>query len=80
MMVTGIVLTSLSPVAFLVGTAGMMSSRPALFAGGYLTGLALAGAGIPLIVVGGRRKPVVSGYLAPWVAPRSGGLQLGLTL
>jgi hypothetical protein len=80
MMVTGIVLTSLSPVAFLLGAAGMISSRPALFAGGYLTGFALAGAGIPLIVVGARRKPIGTGYVAPWVAPRSGGLQLGLAL
>jgi hypothetical protein len=80
MMVTGIVLTSLAPLALLVGTAGMVSSQPWLFAGGYLTGFALAGAGIPLMVVGGRRKPIVSGYLAPWVTPRSGGLQLGLTL
>src|SRR5688500_18590909 len=49
MMVTGIVLTSLSPVALLVGTAAMISSQPKLFVSGYLTAFALAGAGIPLI-------------------------------
>lgn len=81
MMVTGIVLTSFAPIGLLVGTAGMMGGgRPELFLIGWGSAAVLAGVGIPLIVIGGRRKPITTGYALPWVAPQSAGLQLRFQL
>ena len=80
MMVTGIVLTSFAPIGLLVGTAGILGGKSELFVAGWASAAVLAGAGIPLIVIGGRRKPVSSGYALPWVAPGSAGLQLRLEL
>lgn len=79
MMVSGIVLTSLAPMGFLAGTVGALGSDSGLFVGGYVTGGVLAGIGIPLIVIGGKREPL-SARLTPWVSPHSGGLCLGFQL
>ena len=80
MMVTGIVLTSLSPIGLLVGTAGMVGGGSELFIAGFGSTAVLAGVGIPLMVIGGRRKPITTGYALPWVAPQSAGLQLRFQL
>jgi hypothetical protein len=80
MMVTGIVLTSFAPIGLIVGTAGMMGGRSEFFLVGWGSAAVLAGVGIPLIVIGGRRKPITTGYALPWVAPQSAGLQLRFEL
>jgi hypothetical protein len=49
--------------------------------GGYtLAFLAIEAAAIPLIVIGAQREAVPAVALTPWLAPRSGGLQLQLHL
>ena len=86
MVVTGIVITSLAPVGFIVMGAGLFcelsednsSSKhcSAPIFGGLATMGVLLGVGIPLIVVGKGRDPVVSARLTPWVTPRSAGIGL----
>lgn len=48
--------------------------------GGVIVGVGLLGAGIPLIVVGGKRVPLGTASLAPWASPTGGGLRLRLDL
>lgn len=80
MLVGGIVMTSFAPISLLLGAAGMMTGRPALFIGGFAGAGVLAGVGIPLIVIGGRRKPLTTARLTPWLTPQSTGLGLSFEL
>ncbi len=48
--------------------------------GGLFLGVGLIGAGIPLIVVGAKRKPLGTASLSPWATPQGGGLNLRLDL
>jgi hypothetical protein len=48
--------------------------------GGLVTGVALVGVGVPLIVIGSKSEPHRVASVAPWATPRSAGLQLRLTL
>ena len=48
--------------------------------GGLLSAAVLAGVGIPLIVIGGKKEPVGTAQLAPWATPHSAGLKLRLDL
>jgi hypothetical protein len=100
MMVGGIVMTSLSSVAFAVALLGGLASSTCdnydyygsasysyyrdcnydgLIYGGLVTGLVLAGVGIPLIVTGAKREPRTAS-VAPWATPNAGGLSLRLAL
>ena len=47
----------------------------------FLISAGLLGAGIPMIIIGGKRVPVEPQTgLSPWVSPQGGGLRLQLTL
>lgn len=46
--------------------------------GGAILGTALLGGGIPLVVIGGKKEPVVTAQLSGWATPRSGGAGLRL--
>lgn len=48
--------------------------------GGLISAVALAGAGIPLIVIGSKKEPVSTAQVTPWAAPNAGGLSLRLQL
>ena len=48
--------------------------------GGLLTGAALLGVGIPLIVIGGKKEPVGTARVAPWATPHGAGLGLRVDL
>jgi hypothetical protein len=48
--------------------------------GGLLGAAALAGVGIPLIVIGGKKEPLGSARLAPWASPHGAGLGLRFDL
>ena len=48
--------------------------------GGLLSAAALAGVGIPLIVIGGKKEPVGTAQLAPWATPHGAGLGLRIDL
>ncbi len=49
--------------------------------GSLIAAAALAGIGIPLIVIGGKREPVQqTAVVQPWVSPRGGGLGLRIDL
>lgn len=50
--------------------------------GGLISGVALLGAGIPMIVIGSKREPLGGGSvgLAPWATPNSAGLRLRLDM
>jgi hypothetical protein len=48
--------------------------------GGVITGVALLGAGIPLIVIGAKRQPLGAARLVPWATPAAAGLKLRLEL
>jgi hypothetical protein len=48
--------------------------------GGLFGAAALAGAGIPLIVIGGKKEPVGTAQLAPWASPHGAGLGLRVDL
>jgi hypothetical protein len=95
MMVGGIVMVSLAPVAFLV--AGVYGLGSAVCSASnnscdeyataakvsLLTGLVLAGVGVPLIVVGAAKEPVSeegSATISPWATPSAAGLSLRLAL
>lgn len=43
-------------------------------------GLVLAGAGLPLLIIGAKKVPVTQARVSPWLTPRSGGLTLQLSL
>jgi hypothetical protein len=47
---------------------------------GLFGGAALLGAGIPMIVIGGKREPVGTARLTPWASPHGGGLGLRVDL
>lgn len=93
MMVTGIILTSTSPIGLLIFYGGVLrcsgglddvpcNSSDQKLAGLLLAG-ALAGVGIPLWIIGGRRDPVPGtpqARISPWLTPRAGGLSLQLDL
>jgi hypothetical protein len=90
LMATGIVLTALGPMVFVVGalssqcggdgsSGGCDEARQRLV-GVALVSLALIGVGIPLIVVGAKRVPVRQVTVGPWLAPRQAGLQLHVAL
>lgn len=91
MMVGGIVMVSLSPVAlFFAAIYGVAYATCSHDCEGYetaaqvslLSATVLAGTGVPLIVVGARKVPVETGgaTLTPWLAPRAAGLGLRLQL
>jgi len=48
--------------------------------GGLLGAAVLAGVGIPLIVIGGKKEPVGTAQLAPWATPHGAGLGLRVNL
>jgi len=48
--------------------------------GGLFGGAVLLGAGIPLIVIGGKKEPVGTARLTPWATPRAAGLGLRVDL
>jgi hypothetical protein len=48
--------------------------------GGLITAAALAGAGIPMIVIGGKKEPVGLARVTPWATAHSLGLGLRLDL
>jgi hypothetical protein len=45
-----------------------------------LSGVGLLGAGLPMIVIGGKREPVGTARLTPWASPHGGGLGLRVDL
>ncbi|HVY28885.1 MAG TPA: hypothetical protein VHB79_20150 [Polyangiaceae bacterium] len=95
MMVTGIVLTASAPIGLLIAYGGMLRCSGGLdepcnnsdqVLGGLALAAVLAGVGIPLWVIGGRRDPAPAtpqASISPWLSPRSGGFAPragGLTL
>jgi hypothetical protein len=45
--------------------------------GGLISGAVLAGVGIPLIIIGGKKEPVAAtATITPWATPRAAGLGL----
>lgn len=56
------------------------SGYDAAIYGGVLTGVALLGVGIPLIVIGAKRKPLGAASVSPWATPEAAGLRLRLVL
>ena len=48
--------------------------------GGLISAAVLAGVGIPLIIIGGKREPVASARVTPWATPQAAGLSLQLHL
>jgi len=64
-----------------IQTAGVNCGRydPTIY-GGLLGAAALAGAGIPMIVIGGKREPLGTARLAPWASPHGAGLGLRFDL
>lgn len=48
--------------------------------GGLVAAVALAGVGIPLIVIGGKKVPVPTASVRPWATAHSGGIGLRLDL
>jgi hypothetical protein len=92
MMVGGIVMLSLAPVALLVsgiarigkGICDVGDERgcdqdydPTIY-GSLLTGVALIGVGVPLLVIGAKKEPVedraATATLSPWATPEAAGL------
>ena len=45
-----------------------------------ISGVGLIGAGIPMIVIGGKKEPVATARLTPWASPNGGGLGLRVDL
>jgi hypothetical protein len=95
-MVTGMVLTFTAPIGLLIAYGGVLRCSGGLedrpcdnetqTLGGLALAAALAGVGIPLWVIGGRREPAPTApqaSIGPWLTPRVGGLTPhggGLTL
>ena len=84
MMIGGIVMTSLSGLPLLFAAAGMITGQTEIMLGGLAIGGALAGVGIPLIVIGGRHEPrqpaASTATIGPWLTPQGGGLGLRFEL
>jgi hypothetical protein len=68
----------------LFAAASMISGQTEVLVGGLAIGGALAGVGIPLIVIGGRREPrqpaAATATIGPWLTPQSAGLGLRFEL
>lgn len=92
MMVGGIVMLSLAPVALLVsgiarigkGICDIDDERgcdrdydPTIY-GSLLTGVALIGVGVPLLVIGANKEPVearaATATISPWATPEAAGV------
>ena len=48
--------------------------------GGLISAAVLAGVGIPLIIIGGKREPVGTAKITPWATPQAGGVSLRVDL
>jgi hypothetical protein len=48
--------------------------------GTMLVGLGLIGAGVPMIVIGAKRRPAATARVTPWASPRAAGLSLRFDL
>lgn len=94
MMAAGIVITSLASVGLIVTSLGFLSCvsvdgsqgsgrqtcHSELMLGGlFFTATAVA-VGVPLLLVGARREPVATAFVAPWLTSRSSGVRLVLEL
>jgi len=55
-------------------------SYDATIYGGLISAAVLAGVGIPLIVIGGKREPATTAKIAPWATPHAGGISVRLDL
>jgi hypothetical protein len=100
MMVGGIVMTSMAPVALFVAMIANLQQTACeggeLFSdrsfdddcerydktiyGGLIVAAGLVGAGIPMIVIGGKKEPVGTASISPWVTPQGGGVGLRVDL
>jgi hypothetical protein len=86
MLVGGIVMTAGAGLALLVGAAVSNEQSSSCgrdcvtMYGAFISSAVLAGVGIPLIVIGGRKERTAAATLAPWLSGRSGGLQLRVEL
>jgi hypothetical protein len=96
MMVGGIVMLSLAPIALLTsgiariskGICDVGDSRgcdddydPTIY-GALLTGVVLIGVGVPLIVIGAKKEPVeaTTATISPWATPDAAGVGLRIDL
>jgi hypothetical protein len=98
MMVGGIVMLSLAPVALLVsgiarigkGICDIDDERgcdqdydPTIY-GSLLTGVALIGVGVPLLVIGAKKEPVddseATATISPWATPEAAGIGLRIDM
>jgi hypothetical protein len=89
LMTAGIIIAASGPALWMTGAFTTSCDRtvdaecnagPRLLAF-FVGGLALIGAGVPMIVIGAKRVPAGRVTAAPWLAPRrGGGLQLQLEL
>lgn len=102
MMVGGIVMTSMAPLALiisLIADTEQNSCEGGWFGnydteaddrncarydktiyGGLIVGGVLLSAGIPMIVIGGKKEPVGTASVNGWVSPQGGGLGLRVDL
>jgi hypothetical protein len=48
--------------------------------GGLISAAVLAGVGIPLIIIGGKKEPVTSAKVTPWATPQAGGVSVRFEL
>jgi hypothetical protein len=48
--------------------------------GGLISAAVLLGAGVPMIIIGGKKEPAPTAKLAPWASPQAAGLSLRLDL
>lgn len=98
MMVGGIVMVSLAPVALLVSGFARLGKvicdadndrgcdqdyDPTIY-GALLTGVALVGVGIPLIVIGAKKEPIeaaeATATISPWATPNGAGIGLRIDM
>jgi hypothetical protein len=98
MMVGGIVMVSVAPLALIASGLAALGKSVCNIDNGYerdcndadgfiygslLTGVALVGVGIPLIVIGAAKEPVEPGAtarIAPWATPHAAGIGLQLEM
>jgi hypothetical protein len=98
MMAGGIVMLSLAPVALVVSGFARLAKvvcdadrdvgcdedyDPTIY-GALLTGVALVGVGIPLVVIGAKKEPVeapeATATISPWATPNGAGVGLRIDL